>query len=156
MQTESLLNASLNLVQNTFRRQGKSWKSSWRNKTGRAPINYTPWHNSCLGEAAQHVFIVETAYSTFFHAAAIFFFFYKTSCHIILQLSALKSKSAVKDNPGRLILWVFKFYEANVIVLQRFHGMNFTKAGKKVLQRDKRWICVLWSFTSWVFVTDDC
>lgn len=84
-----------------------------------------------------------------------YFFFYKTSCHIILQLSALKSKSAVKDNPGRLILWVFKFYEANVIVLQRFHGMNFTKAGNKVL-RDKRWICVLWSFTSWVFVTDDC
>lgn len=60
--------------------------------------------------------------------------FYKATCHII-HLSASKSKPAVKDNLDRLFSWVFKFYEPKVIMLQRFHGMNFAR--NKVLQENK-------------------
>lgn len=46
-----------------------------------------------------------------FHSAAIL---YRTNCHVILRLSASKSKPCMKDNLDILLTWVFMFYEADV------------------------------------------
>lgn len=84
----------------------------------------------------QHVLLVKHRAERFSSIQQLhfFFFFYKTICHISLQLSALKSEAAVKDNLHRLFSEVFQFYEASVIVLPRFHGVNFAKAANKALR----------------------
>lgn len=67
------------------------------------------------------------------------------TCHIILHLSASKSKSTVKENLDRLFSCVFKFYEANAIVLPRFHAMNFARAGNGVTNGWKVDLCTFGS-----------
>lgn len=88
--------------------------------------------NPCSEGSAQRNVLLVKQHTVHFKIPHVGCFFYKTTCHIILHLSASKSESTVKENLDRLFPCVFKFYEADAIVLPRFHAMNFARPGNGV------------------------